>query len=294
MSLHSRLAPGRLLRSLRRLATMKRQRPIIETLESRRLLSQGLMITAVTPTQVINATFDHVDVTFNEAINPTTFTTNDVSLTGPPDVGSESVPDAVVIEGGATHVVAATPGLTSRFQASLTAADGARLQTPGGLTVGHLPLIIAFDALTGGQMWMIPRGAEPDGGGVHFDASGRFLVVNDDDESRSPLFAMPGGTPLERMNPPSALGPDACEMVTHLPASWTGGGINCLIHRGEDRPMLTFGEDIMPYCADRFEFSTDGKFLASGSSGDTIPNLSEVSMVSPELHIAMTSKSVDS
>ena len=140
MSLHSRLAPGRLLRSLRRLATMKRQRPIIETVESRTLLSQGLMITAVTPTRVINVTFDHVDVTFNEAINPTTFTTNDVSPTGPPDVGSESVPDAVVIEGGTTHVVAATPGLTSRFQTSLTAADGARLQTPGGLTMGHLPL----------------------------------------------------------------------------------------------------------------------------------------------------------
>ena len=86
---------------------MKRQRPIIETLESRTLFFQGLMITAVTPTQVINATFDHVDVTFNEAINPTTFTTNDVSLFGPPDVGSESVPDAVVIKGSATHVVAA-------------------------------------------------------------------------------------------------------------------------------------------------------------------------------------------
>ena len=208
MSLHSRLAPGRLLRSLRWLATMKRQRPISETLESRTLLSQGLMITAVTPTQVINVTFDHVDVTFNEAINPTTFTTNDASQTGPPDVGSESVPDAVVIEGSATHVVAATPGLTSRFQTSLTAADGVRLQTPGGLTVGHLPLLIAFDALTGGQMWMIPRGAEPDGGDVHFDASGRFLVVSDDDESRSPLLAMPGGTPLERMKPPSALGAD--------------------------------------------------------------------------------------
>ena len=270
MSLHSRLAPGRLLRSLRQLATMKRQRPIIETLESRTLLSQGLMITAVTPTQVINATFDHVDVTFNEAINPTTFTTNDVSLTGPPDVGSESVPDAVVIEGSATHVVAATPGLTSRFQTSLTAADGARLQTPGGLTVGHLPLIIAFDALTGGQMWTIPRGAEPDGGDVHFDASGRFLVVSDDDESRSPLLAMPGGTPLERMKPPSALGADAREMVTQLPASWTGGGINCLIRRGEDRPMLTFGEDIRPYRADRFEFSTDGRFLAWTNSDGTI------------------------
>ena len=228
------------------------------------------MITAVTPTQVINATLDHVDVTFNEAIIPTTFTTNDVSLTGPPDVGSESVPDAVVIEGGATHVVAATPGLTSRFQTSLTAADGARLQTPGGFTVGHLPLIITFDALTGGQMWTIPRGTEPDGGDVHFDASGCFLLVRNDDESQSPLFAMPDGAPLERMKPPSALGPDARELVTQLPASWTGGGINCLIRRGEDRPMLTFGEDIRPYRADRFEFSTDGKFLAWSNSDGTI------------------------
>ena len=76
------------------------------------------MITAVTPTLVINATFDHVDVTFNEAINPTTFTTNDVSLTGPPDVGSESVPDAVAIEG--CHPRGrGNAGLRSRFQTSL-------------------------------------------------------------------------------------------------------------------------------------------------------------------------------
>ena len=131
-------------------------------------------------------------------------------------------------------------------------------------------------------MWTLPRGTEPDGGDVHFDASGRFLVVSVD-ECRSPLLAMAGGTPLESMIPPSALGPGAREVVTQLPASWTGGGINCLIRRGEDRPMLTFGEDIVPYRADRFEFSTDGKFLASGSSGNTIPNLLELSMVSPEL-----------
>jgi hypothetical protein len=132
-------------------------------------------------------------------------------------------------------------------------------------------------------MWTIPQGTEPDGGEVRFDASGRFLVVSDDDESRSPLIAMPDGAPLEKMRPPSAFGADAREMVTQLPASWTGGGINCLIRRGECRPMLTFGEDIRPYRADRFEFSTDGKFLASGSSGDTIPNVSELSVVSPEL-----------
>jgi hypothetical protein len=60
------------------------------------------------------------------------------------------------------------------------------------------------------------------------------------------------------------------EMVTQLPAPWTGGGVHCLIRRGEDRPMLTFGEDIRPYRADRFEFSTDGRFLAWSNSDGPI------------------------
>ena len=64
---------------------------MLERLEPRTLLASGPRITAITPTEVINATFDHVDVTFNEAIDPTTFTTDDVSLTGPPDVGAVTV-----------------------------------------------------------------------------------------------------------------------------------------------------------------------------------------------------------
>ncbi len=130
--------------------------------------------------------------------------------------------------------------------------------------------IIAFDALTGKQVWMIPRGTKPDGGGVYFDASGHFLVVNDDVESRSPLRTMPGGGTLEKMKPPIALGPNAREMVTELPTAWTGGGICCLIRRGEDRPILTFGEDVMPYRPTGFVFSADGRFLAWGNSDGTI------------------------
>jgi len=60
------------------------------------------------------------------------------------------------------------------------------------------------------------------------------------------------------------------DVVGSLSLSWTGGGINCLIRRGEDSAMLTFGEDIRPYRADRFEFSTDGKFLAWSNSDGTI------------------------
>ena len=84
MSLHIRLAP-RLASSARRQSMkMNRIRPIVEFLEQRTLLSQGPRITAITPTEVINATFDHVDVAWNEPINPTTFTTDDVSVSGPP------------------------------------------------------------------------------------------------------------------------------------------------------------------------------------------------------------------
>ena len=67
-----------------------RRRPFaitLESLEPRTLLSTGPRITAITPTEVINATFDHIDVTFNESIDPTTFTTGDVTMTGPADRG---------------------------------------------------------------------------------------------------------------------------------------------------------------------------------------------------------------
>src|SRR3954451_13261859 len=55
----------------------------LEPLEDRTLLASGARITAITPTQVQNAVFDHIDVTFNTAINPTTFTTQDVVISGP-------------------------------------------------------------------------------------------------------------------------------------------------------------------------------------------------------------------
>jgi len=84
MSLHTPLAPRRVFRMRRKAMKMNRSRPLVEFLEPRTLLSQGPRITAITPTEVINATFDHVDVTWNEPIDSTTFTTGDVSVSGPP------------------------------------------------------------------------------------------------------------------------------------------------------------------------------------------------------------------
>jgi len=52
-----------------------------EALEQRTLLS--LQVTSVTPTLVLNNAFNYIDVTFNEAINTTTFTPAEVTITGP-------------------------------------------------------------------------------------------------------------------------------------------------------------------------------------------------------------------
>ncbi|MGO9469241.1 MAG: protein kinase domain-containing protein [Isosphaeraceae bacterium] len=143
--------------------------------------------------------------------------------------------------------------------------DGRRIDDEG-----HHHSIIAFDVVTRKPLWTIPRGSDSDGGEVNFDSPGSFVLVRNDDEGQSPLLAMPGGTPLGRMKPPVALGPAAREMVAQLPASWTGGGYYGLIRRGENRPLFTFGEDVLPYSAGRSKFSADGRFLAWGNSNGTI------------------------
>jgi hypothetical protein len=43
----------------------------------------AILVFLCAETQVQNAIFDHLDVTFNEAIDPTTFSTQDVTITGP-------------------------------------------------------------------------------------------------------------------------------------------------------------------------------------------------------------------
>jgi hypothetical protein len=68
-----------------------------EPLESRLLLdAAGPRIIEITPTEVRNATFDHLDITFSEAVNSQTFTPSDVTITGlagPIDVSSVELLD---------------------------------------------------------------------------------------------------------------------------------------------------------------------------------------------------------
>ncbi len=58
-------------------------RPRLEWLEDRITPDAGPRVLSHTPTQVINAAFDHIDVRFNMAIDPATFDTQDVSILGP-------------------------------------------------------------------------------------------------------------------------------------------------------------------------------------------------------------------
>src|SRR4051794_17737159 len=56
----------------------------LEELEPRTLLdADGPRVLSVTPTEIRNAAFDHVDVTFNEPIDPSIFDAADVTLAGP-------------------------------------------------------------------------------------------------------------------------------------------------------------------------------------------------------------------
>src|SRR5580765_3036802 len=58
--------------------------PVIELLEDRTLLdSAGPRVLSLTPLEMRNAVFDHVDVRFNEAIDANTFTDADIAIVGP-------------------------------------------------------------------------------------------------------------------------------------------------------------------------------------------------------------------
>src|SRR4051812_6919616 len=79
----------------------------LEALEPRTLLdSSGPRIISSTPTEVRNAAFDHLDVTFNEAIDPETFSTQDVAITG--SVGPIAV-TGIAPAGGNTYRIAFPP-----------------------------------------------------------------------------------------------------------------------------------------------------------------------------------------
>jgi len=104
-------APARYRRIARAKARRIGRNLVLEALEPRTLLT-GPRITAITPTQVINGTFNHVDLTFDTPIDPTTFTTDDASLTGPPGVGT--VPINNVVEQDSTHFEVRFAALTTR------------------------------------------------------------------------------------------------------------------------------------------------------------------------------------
>ncbi len=133
----------------------------VESLETRTLLSSGLMITAITPTEVENATFDHVDLTFNEAIAPSSFTTDDVTLVGPP--GTSAITATGVTELSTTTYRVSFDALTVRGTYHITIGpdvtdqsgnemdqnqNGVPGETPGDQYVASLEYINATTIFT--------------------------------------------------------------------------------------------------------------------------------------------------
>src|SRR4051812_40566176 len=70
--------------SIRRNPSRRSRRLALEALEPRTLLdSGGPRIVGYNPMEVRNTVFDHVDAVFDRAIDPTTITTQDVTIEGP-------------------------------------------------------------------------------------------------------------------------------------------------------------------------------------------------------------------
>ncbi|MFO0957422.1 MAG: hypothetical protein U0800_08130 [Isosphaeraceae bacterium] len=107
MLLNVHQSPGRRSPSKGR---SRRGRVLLEALEARTLLASGPRITGVSPTEVRNATFDHIDVTFDKPINETSFTVDDVTIAG---LGGSVAAIGVALVSGNTYRVS-FPALTVR------------------------------------------------------------------------------------------------------------------------------------------------------------------------------------
>jgi len=104
---------------LRRLAF----RPCLEQLEDRITPVSGPRVLSLTPTQVINATFDHVDVQFNEAIDPNSFDLQDLAITGPSAAVVPTGIDQVSVDTFRVRFAALTERGTYRIAVGPNVAD---------------------------------------------------------------------------------------------------------------------------------------------------------------------------
>ena len=77
----------------RRSGTNRIRKLSFEHLEIRRLLVSGPWVLSITPTEVRNAVYDHVDVSFNSDIDAASFSPTDVTLNGP--AGSVNVTSVI-------------------------------------------------------------------------------------------------------------------------------------------------------------------------------------------------------
>ncbi|MFV1968111.1 MAG: Ig-like domain-containing protein [Pirellulaceae bacterium] len=96
----------------------RRRRLFLETLEKRWLLDGvGPSILAFTPNEVRNDVFDHIDVTFNEAIDLATFTVDDVSINGPS--GNVSASNIGLVSGNTYRIDFAPLTVRDNYEAIL-------------------------------------------------------------------------------------------------------------------------------------------------------------------------------
>jgi WD40 repeat protein len=148
--------------------------------------------------------------------------------------------------------------------------DTAFVLTGLGGQKGHLVRSTSAYATTDGRkLWTIPSEVPPSSWGVefHFDPTGRYLSLDNDNRNVSQLLAMPGRTPLGiPFSGTYILGPEARRVLRLLVSSGGAGFSWYLWEKGRNEPLLELelGEYV-PYGFDR-----DGLLVIFGSANGTV------------------------
>jgi WD40 repeat protein len=135
----------------------------------------------------------------------------------------------------------------------------------------HHRSITAFEGKSGKQLWSMPVPGGPGASvSLSLDPTGRILAVRQSPSSECTLREMPGGQRIGTMSTHAALGPRADSWISAARPRWSKERAFSLLRRGDDRPVLILGTEVMPAIAGVFRFSPDGHGLAWANSDGTI------------------------
>ena len=156
---------------------------------------------------------------------------------------------------------------------SVASADGKYFVVEGlGGPEGNTRSINAYDASSGAKLWSYPsRVRKVAASGILFDATGRILLLNDDDDSPAFLMEMPGRAVLGTLiNGAACLSPGAQHRLEGHHATTADRGLFYSLHeQGRDAPLLQVAINSRMFSVVT-GFSPDGRHVIWGNSDGSV------------------------